>query len=334
MAAIDNDLDLPSCLDSLAKREEWAKTLLKSRGHKPIATSVPFRDGAFSRTLIVRLEGDHDQVVQFRRAPLDIAPFLLAREHFGDIVPEVKTLSSDTLEANGVWVYILSLIPGTTWLELDVTEAEYDKPAILRSLGGIFSKGLVAATSESAMDYVRNHLDLIVTSKDPTVAAFRGTAEGFITKLPLIKTLPLYVSHHDLNDGNILIDKDLHITGIVDWENSRPLPFGMGSCRIHGHAGEFDEGLFCMPENYGAVEAAYWQSLWQGLPEEIREGLETKLHLVQDSVALGMLLETFGLERDGSIYSSYNPVIVGALGKLLTYRIPFLRKEGEPPYLE
>jgi hypothetical protein len=50
------------------------------------------------------------------------------------------------------------------------------------------------------------------------------------------------------------------------------------------------------------------------------------------SVTLGTLLDAFQLE--GGEIGPYNPVVVDALPKFLTYRIPLIRGAGSPPYSE
>jgi hypothetical protein len=142
-------------------------------------------------------------------------------------------------------------------------------------------------------------------------------------------SISLFISHFDLNQVNILIDENYHVSGIVDWELSSLFPFGMGLSRIHTLAGEFSEHKFYMPDEFEEAERGFWEEIFYGVPADIREVLNTNLEAVQTSVLLGTLLDTFELD-DGKL-GLCNPAMVAALPKFLSYRIPFL-KGADPPY--
>ena len=143
------------------------------------------------------------------------------------------------------------------------------------------------------------------------------------------KRPPLFISHFDLNQVNILIDQNYQVSGIVDWELSSLLPFGIGLSRIHTLAGEFSEGKFHMPDEFEESERGFWEEIFKGVPADIRKVLDANLEAVQTSVLLGTLLGTF--ELDHGKPGPCNPVVVAALPKFLSYRIPFLRG-SDPPY--
>lgn len=66
------------------------------------------------------------------------------------------------------------------------------------------------------------------------------------------------------------------------------------------------------------------------MPADIRDILKTQIVLVQDAVILGPLLNCYIFE-DGEV--GFNLVVLNALPKFLTYRIPFVRG-SEGPYRE
>jgi hypothetical protein len=152
--------------------------------------------------------------------------------------------------------------------------------------------------------------------------------KGFLNKLEQLKRLPLWVAHYDLNGINILIDDDCWVTGLIDWELSSPLPLGVGFGRIHTLAGEYTGGEFWMPPEFQDAERGFWNELFGGMLPEIHKVLEEEMPLVQDAVILGTLLSCFFFE-DGEVGS--NPVVLKALPKSLTYRIPTMRGD-EAPY--
>ncbi|OQE29243.1 hypothetical protein PENFLA_c004G09490 [Penicillium flavigenum] len=99
--------------------------------------------------------------------------------------------------------------------------------------------------------------------------------------------LPLWVAHYDLNQVNALIDEECNITGLIDWELSIPLPFGVGFGRIHTYAGEYTGGEFWVPDEFEDAERAFWNELLDGMPAETRDKLETKSTLSRMPLSLG-----------------------------------------------
>ncbi|EJT81599.1 hypothetical protein GGTG_01577 [Gaeumannomyces tritici R3-111a-1] len=99
----------------------------------------------------------------------------------------------------------------------------------------------------------------------------------------------LWIAHFDINEVNILVDSNRQVTSIIDWELSRPLPFGVGFGRIHIIAGEFNEGKFYMPECFVEAEKAFWHAVRGGMSAERRELLECTADVVQLAVLVGTL---------------------------------------------
>jgi len=153
-----------------------------------------------------------------------------------------------------------------------------------------------------------------------------------LQRIDQLKVLPLFLSHFDLNEVNILVDDECNVSGIIDWELANILPFGMGFSRIHTLAGEFSEGKFYMPPEFEDAERGFWQEIFAGVPINIRKVVEANLELINFAVKLGMLLNAFQLD-DGGKSVGVNPVVVEVLPKFLSYRIPQLRGPG-PPYLK
>ncbi|KAI0515264.1 hypothetical protein F5B22DRAFT_656189 [Xylaria bambusicola] len=141
------------------------------------------------------------------------------------------------------------------------------------SLGRVFSKGFLAGSSrEAAETKLRPHLEAIWAS-------------------PLEEV----VAHYNLNEVNVLINKQYEVTGLIDWEMSTPLPFRVGFGRIHSI------GKFQMPDKFKTAERGFWSKLFNGMPKHIPTSLDKRINLVVGRVTLK------------------------ALPKLLTYRIPFIR---------
>jgi hypothetical protein len=215
--------------------------------------------------MIVTLQNGHEIVVQFRPEPMDLQPFKTARQVLGDAVPDIERLQDEELQGDGIWVYVMTRIPGKTWFEGMTGKGPKPVVNINKTLGKILSKGYVKASSNEVVDdEIRPHLELLLSSESENIVPFKDVARDLLGKLDELKTLPLFIAHFDLNEMNILVNENLEVSGIIDWELSSPLPFGMGFGRIHTLAGEFSEGKFHMPDEFEESERGFWHEIMEG----------------------------------------------------------------------
>lgn len=245
------------------------------------------------------------------------------------VVPDIKIIQDEELEREGIWTYWMTCIPGKTWLDGARGRFSQTRVTTVRSLGRILAKCYINDSDRSALvvdRQLRPHLELLPSSEDPQIRQFNAVARDLMSELDQLKNLLLFIAHFDLNEVNIMVDDNCEVSGIIDWELSTPLPFGMGFCRIHTLAGEFSERKFYMPPEFDDAERGFWQEIWDEVPENVRS--QANPEAVQIAVTLGTLLNAFQLE-EGKI-GPYNSVVVGALPKLLTYRIPLMRGSDLP----
>lgn len=330
MPAIVSDMDLPVVLNTPIEQVRWAKKLVEEHLGSPVKSiDKPPMQGLFSRTLFLTLEDGRQLAQQFRDEVLDVDAYNVAKKALGAVVPDATALKSDELEREEVWTYVMPRLPGQMWLHEVAGKGADGRIAINKSLGRVLSKGLLANDSAEAVETkVRPHLKAILASPLEQIHPWRGHAQKYLDKLDQFKALPLWVSHYDLNKVNILIDEDCEVTGLIDWELSAPLPFGVGLGRIHTIAGEYTEGKFRVPPEFEEAERGFWHELFEGMPADVRKSLESQASLVQDAVMLGSLLDTFSY-LDGAV--GCDGVRLDSFPKFLTYRVPLVRGE-DPPY--
>ncbi|SPQ24790.1 261fcb83-3b3e-4e8a-b9c9-bc176070b476 [Thermothielavioides terrestris] len=299
MPPITSDNDLPKLLNTPTKQVKRVKKLtLEHLGSASNRVDRPPMQGMFSRTFFVSLADGREVVVQFRTEKLDLNAFKVAKGALGQFVPDAVALEDEELENEGVWAYSLERLPGKLWVHGVAGKGADGRIAINKSLGRVLSKGWRADSSgEAVSTNIRPHLEAILASPLDEVATYRPLLQGFLGKLDGISKLPLWVSHYDLNDVNVLIDESCEVTGLIDWELSVPKPFAVGLGRIHTLAGEFTGGEFWMPDEFEVAERAFWKELFAGMSPKTREMLEDNLDLVQDAVILGTLLDTFFWEN-------------------------------------
>lgn len=72
---------------------------------------------------------------------------------------------------------------------------------------------------------------------------------------------PLVLSHADLCEMNILVDRRTgHITGVIDWEDARILPFGFSLWGFENVLGHMDSGGWHYYDNREALVGLFWQT--------------------------------------------------------------------------
>ena len=240
---VDSNADMPACLNTEQKQAKKAKQLAQSHSGIPTKRAQgPRIQGCFSRTMFVTLQDSKEIVIQFRPEPLDIGPFKVARLALGQVVPDIELLKDEELERQHIWTYWMNRIPGKTWSDGIRGRGPKVVVTINKSLGRIFSRGYVEGDSANVVDStLRPHLEMLLSTQQSEVQPFREVAQEFLGKLDQLKGLPLFISHFDLNEVNILIYENYQVSGIVDWEFSSLLPFGMGFSWIHTLAGKYSE---------------------------------------------------------------------------------------------
>ncbi|KAJ5746483.1 hypothetical protein N7520_011665 [Penicillium odoratum] len=329
MPPIASDKDLPKLLETPTKQVKWVKKLaLKHLGSVFKHIDRPPMQGMFSRTFMLVLADGREVVQQFRTEPLDLDAFKIAKKDFDPVVPDSIALEDEDLVSEGVKAYSFTRLYGKMWLHGIAGKGAKGRIAINKSLGRALSKGCLDNSSDEAVKIrVRSHLETLLASPLEDVNPYRHQLQGFHDKLEQLKQLPLWVAHYDLNEVNVLIDEECSITGLIDWELSTPLPFGVSFGRIHTYAGEYTGGELWVPDEFVDAERAFWNELFKGMPAETRDKLEKQLDLVQDAVILETLLYCLSFEQGKVVIGSVSKT---ALPKPLTYRIPFVRGD-EPP---
>nr|POF07535.1 hypothetical protein CFP56_77619 [Quercus suber] len=120
---------------------------------------------------------------------------------------------------------------------------------------------------------------------------------------------------------NILIGEDSTVSGIIDWECARDLPFGMGLHRVtdtivaRNCRGEVD-----IPHGSKKAEESFWNAVLDKAPRVVLDNLED----VQTALHIGSLLFAFAEKHMTNTRS------VGFLAAVLTYRLPQLRGDADP----
>jgi hypothetical protein len=115
------------------------------------------------------------------------------------------------------------------------------------------------------------------------------------------KALPFVLSHGDLNMMNLLVNPETgNITGIVDWAESRILPFGFALYGLENLLGRMNSEGWRYYDRYRELESLFWQIF----REEAHNFSDTDLHLVRAARMAGFFYHYgFDFDTNGAVQS-------------------------------
>lgn len=321
------DSDFPTTLSSAEKQINKAKELASQHlGIKATSAQLTTTQGCFSKTLEVSLQDGRNVIIQFRIESLDAEPFFRARQLLGDMVPIIEAIHDPELVEAGVWPFYMTRIPGKPWLEFEDTWNENQRATCAKSLGRVFARCFVEGNAGDVVDsdIIPNlHKIRKLALERDDVKLFSGFIAELIEEAPILKKLPLFFGHLDMNEMNVLVTENAEITGIIDWELSPPpRPFGIACYCIQFLAGEIIDKEFRERSGFEAIDRAFWAGLLENTPNKIRNVLEANWEAVQTSIMIGTIFKVMSIEGDQVFLSK---VTLNALPILMRYRIPALR---------
>ena len=121
-------------------------------------------------------------------------------------------------------------------------------------------------------------------------------------------------THWDVNSVNTMVLDDGTVSGIIDWEESYWMPFGMNTSRLADFAAWNHRGVLSKKPFSDEMEIAFWRSLFKAAPKAVR----TMLKEIQLAMDIGRVITTF---FDAS--HPPHPSHTGVLNDILAwYRVP------------
>lgn len=336
------DLELPECINTEEKQRNLAEALAaRHYNKKTLSSELVALQGTASVTLEVVMEGDLPVIIQFRTEAFDAKAYRTAKEHLGEMVPSIELIQAEELSAKNVFCVFMSKMPGKPWMEVEDCWKEDELRRCAMSLGQLLSCCFVPKEAAAIDTYIIPKLKKILTIRSRSgvdVTAYFPLVEKLITVAGRLQNLPGLFSHQDLNTMNIFADESGQIRGIVDWEDSRVLPFGLCGWAIHFLAGEFvtaEDGdiVFRERPGYNTMEMAFWESLLEGASQDVSKELRGRMEDVQLAVTIGTVLRVLGVYEVNGVETTETHVpSLNALPKLLRYHIPFVRGTQDKPF--
>jgi hypothetical protein len=110
-----------------------------------------------------------------------------------------------------------------------------------------------------------------------------------------------------------MVSDDGNVVGILDWEETYWMPFGMNACIISELAAFNQRGVLHKRDCSDEMEEVFWRSLFLSAPLEVR-GMLKEIQLAKD---IGLIIRTFN-EATRPPHPSHTGVVFDSL----LYKVP------------
>lgn len=251
----------------------------------------PACQGYCSLTFFV---GD-DIIVQFRprQYKLNLLVTHAAREIYRKFCPRITYVT--TLPKSGLLVYSMNRLPGVSYRDFRTSNTSLANSTTVRAL---LCKDFAAflAAGWHRKDCISLPLGVVGSSLLPRLKLlcndlprrFQPTAKRILKDIQHVETLPWILTHGDIIPSNIIINPlTCHLSGLVDWAEAEPLPFGTCFYGLEAILGEIAPAGFQYHRDATDLRKAFWAELTTQIPELKRDELMRAVRLARD---LGVLL--------------------------------------------
>ncbi|KAB8267485.1 hypothetical protein BDV30DRAFT_244286 [Aspergillus minisclerotigenes] len=163
-------------------------------------------------------------------------------------------------------------IPGITYIEVPVARFSWAawQEQTVSDFARFFARSWVNRLekphrSEYSLVDLQGKLD-ILSRELPS--RFTDIIRKIREELPMIfaPTYPLVLTHTDLCEMNIIVDPDRGgITGIVDWDEAKVLPFGMSLWGVQNMLGFMNSTGWHYRENSSRLRSLFWDIFYQNV---------------------------------------------------------------------
>ncbi|KPM39356.1 hypothetical protein AK830_g7208 [Neonectria ditissima] len=260
--------------------------------------------GATSYTVAAANPNQTPMVVQFRSKKLDMALIELARQSYGDFVPNCKPHST---MLGDVYVYLWDLVPGPAFcrvrrqfLALDV-EMEQHLYQTVEDFARFFASAWKnRPTVEQPPGLLDEYYDILNQVSQDLPERLQAKLDEVWQGLPLLfrPGYPMVFQHDDLLENNIHVDETTgRITGIVDWPDAIVAPFGVSLGGLETILGVQTRTSWHFHPSHLSLRKRFWETFYR----EIGNISEEDRHSIQVARLFG-LFRTHGFEeKDKSI---------------------------------
>ncbi|OOQ84384.1 hypothetical protein PEBR_30716 [Penicillium brasilianum] len=241
------------------------------------------------------------KVFQFRdeNSTIDMGKISLAKAIHPEFVASCKYLGTMG-NSRPIYIYEMEHLPGTAHIMARIPPDDMSRQHnTIKDFARFFAQSWnndlrpgSDATTTLLIEF-QSSFDLLARNLP---SRFAPNLERVHKELPSIflKALPFVLSHGDLNEMNILVDPNSgNITGIVDWAESRILPFGFALHGLENFLGRMDSEGWHYYDRYGELERLFWQTF----RKEAHNFSDTDFYLIRAARMAGIFYR-YGFKFD------------------------------------
>ncbi|KAJ5611818.1 hypothetical protein N7528_008923 [Penicillium herquei] len=211
---------------------------------------------------------DQSKIVQFRdeNSAIDTDNLILVKTVHPEFVAGCQYLGIIG-DVRPVHIYVMDKLPGIAHVMARIPSGDMSRQQrIIKDLARFFAQSWNNNQQPCSDDTAKwltefqANFDLLAQELP---SRFTPAIDMVRKELPSLfsKALPFVLSHGDLNVMNILVDPETgNITGIVDWAESRILPFGFALYGLETIIGRMNSKGWHYHDAHRELESIFWQT--------------------------------------------------------------------------
>ncbi|KAF4436594.1 Protein kinase-like domain protein [Fusarium austroafricanum] len=195
------------------------------------------------------------QVVQFRRSQLPMRHIEVAKQLYGDFVPEY-------------------LVPGPAFCQV---RSQFFSPAptmeqrlqqTVQDFARFFALAWInkpACTLEPPPGLLSEYFEILDEISPGLPAQLKAILDDVRQELPRLfqSSYPMVLQHDDLLENNIHVDEATgHITGIIDWADAKIAPFGVSLASMEVVLGIQTRTDWHFHPNHHSLRQLFWKTFY------------------------------------------------------------------------
>jgi aminoglycoside phosphotransferase (APT) family kinase protein len=159
----------------------------------------------------------------------------------------------------------VSRLPGRTWSQLEATATLDDVTALVAGLGAAIATWhrldrrtlprTIPRRRNAVAGALSDGLEGLAGDATRRLGLPRRTATAWLRQLEPLAALDPVLVHGDVNEGQILVDEGLRVTGILDWETAH-----VGHPLKDFDFGEWGYGIFAWDARFDRLHRAMWRA--------------------------------------------------------------------------
>ncbi|KAJ5091946.1 hypothetical protein NUU61_006816 [Penicillium alfredii] len=208
------------------------------------------------------------KLFQFRdeNSTIDMGNISLAKAIHPEFVASCKYLGTIG-DSRPLYIYEMENLPGTAHIMARIPPDDMSRQCntikdFARFFAQSWNNDQRPCSDKTAILLAEFQANFDLLARD-LPSRFAPNLERVRKELPSLfsKALPFVLSHGDLNMMNLLTNPETgNITGIVDWAESRILPFGFALYGLENVLGRMDSEGWHYYDRYRELESLFWQT--------------------------------------------------------------------------